>query len=168
MATAVIADGLADIQVDSGDDNAMERIGYTRNGVDVTFEGYFLNVPGDQNGGDEGPPIEIQHFGETARIRMELTKWEAATVNKIIQRVRGNVTPGTFPTPGTLMIAGSGTFRLLINTVSSPYNFPVAIPRMPTEINRGTRFSTLILEWEAYPIVNVLWNSSASGAAEAE
>ena len=55
--------GLAPIKVDG------ELLGYTRNGADTTKEAYWLDVPGDENGGDDGPPIDVQYLGEIARVR---------------------------------------------------------------------------------------------------
>ena len=68
MANLVHVAGLALIKISFGGSGYLE-LGYTRNGADITHEGFFLDVPGDENGGDEGPPIEIQFLGEIARVR---------------------------------------------------------------------------------------------------
>lgn len=162
MAVTIVVPGLATVKLDTGDANALEILGTTRNGVEITFEGFFLDVPGDENGGDDGPPIDVQYLGETARIRMELTKWDTAIADKITHRERGG-TAGVVPTAGNLQFQGSKSYRLLINTVSVPFNFPRTIIRMPIEINRGTKFSTLVIEGEAHKNAsNVLYDNTNS------
>jgi hypothetical protein len=61
--------GKATIRVNTGSAGVLETVGYTRNGADLTTEGFWIDVPGDENGGDSGPPIEIQYVGEMARVR---------------------------------------------------------------------------------------------------
>ena len=68
MAIAVIVDGLVTVKI-TPYGGAQASLGYTRNGVDITFEGFFLDVMGDETGGDDGPPIDRQYLGEIARIR---------------------------------------------------------------------------------------------------
>lgn len=162
MASLIQVGGLATIKVDTASSNALEIIGTTRNGAEITFEGFFLDVPGDENGGDDGPPIDVQYLGETARIRLELTKWDTAVADKVSHREYGG-SVGVVPTAGNLQFQGSKSFRLTVNTTSVAYNFPRAIMRMPIELNRGTKFSTLVLEFEAHKDANgVLWNNDVT------
>ena len=74
MAVAVQVAGLATIKIAAAVGSPLYTLGYTQNGAFITTEGYTVNVPGDENGGDDGPPIEIQSLGETARVRLEFTK----------------------------------------------------------------------------------------------
>lgn len=149
MAVAIHVAGLATIKVDTGDANALETLGYTRDGTEITEEARFIDVPGDENGGDEGPPVDVQYLGETARIRLELTKYDSAVAAKVFPRLYGG-TDGQPGTAGTLMFGDSKTYRLLIHTIAEPYNYPRAFPRGAVELNKGTRFSTLVLEFEAH------------------
>jgi len=143
MAVQVQVAGLATIKIDG------EILGYTRNGADVTKEGYWLDVPGDQNGGDDGPPVDIQYLGEVARVRLEMTKWEETVADKIRARVKAQAV-GQPADAGTLMFRDAKYLRLTIDAPNLPRNFPVAIPRMPIEMNRGTKFSTLVCEFECH------------------
>jgi hypothetical protein len=126
MAAIVQAYGLATIKVDCG--AGLETLGYTRNGAEENYEAFWIDVPGDQHGGDQGPPIEVQYLGEIARIRLEMTKYDEAVLDKVKARLRSG-TAGTVGTPGTLMFAGSKYIRVLIHSVSEPRNFPIAIVR---------------------------------------
>lgn len=160
MAATVNNAGLASIKIDAG--SGLTLLGYTRNGADVSEDAYMTDVPGDENGGDEGPPIEIQIMGETARVRLELTKWDTTVADLIRARVRA-ATAGTPPTAGTMLFSGTKYFRLLVHGVALPQNFPVAIPRAPIEINKGTKFATLVIEFECHKDSNgVLYNSTTT------
>jgi len=166
MALAIQVDGLAAISVDTGIANAMEVLGYTRNGAEITLEDFWLDVPGDEHGGDDGPPIDVQELGEIARVRLELTKYDTLVADKIKARLLGG-TAGVKQTSGKLVFANSYSYRLLVNSATQrPYNFLVAIPRMPWEENKGTKFSTLIFEFECHKTnadaepANTLYNAS--------
>ncbi len=157
--------GVALIQLgpEGGDGDTLVDLGYTRNGAEMSFTGFFLDVPGDENGGDDGPPVDVQFMGETATIRLELTKYYGTLANELAARLKGG-TGGEIGTPGTLMFGDSKSWRLLINTgVADSFNFLRAFPRNVIELNKGTRFSTLVAEFEAHKnAVGVLWNTSTA------
>lgn len=168
-------DGLAVIWTGSGTDGALEILGYTRNGVEQVNEPYMLDVPGDENGGDDGPPVDIQILGEVVRMRCEMTKFDETVANRIRGRVNAlTQTPGLPVTPGTLLFANDYHFRVLIlpsgtdGVVTRPVNLPRCVPREPIEENKGTKFSTLLLEFTAYKTgaddtpANTLWNTDQS------
>jgi len=161
MAIAVVTTGPAHIQVDTGASNALESLGYTRNGVEIIETVFSGNVAGDQNGGDDGPPIDVQYFGQIDRVRIELTKFDTSILDKVRPRLYGG-TAGSIGTSGTLWAGGAKTYRLLIEPTSLPRNYIMAIPREPIEVNRGTRFSTVIMEWECHASGGVLWNTTTS------
>ncbi len=152
--------GKALIQVGTGSSGALETVGYTRNGADLTTEGFWIDVPGDENAGDSGPPIEIQYVGEMARVRIELTKFDQAIIDKIMRKLNTNSkTAGTIATPGTFVFMNNYAFRLLINTPTEPRNFPISVPRAPTQRNMGVRFAMKVLEFDCYQNSDgVLWN----------
>ena len=138
--------GKALIKVGTGAGGALEDLGYTRNGADITKEAFWGEVHGDENGGDEGPPIGVQYFGEIARVRLELTKYDPAIFAKVEARLQG-AQAGTVAAdaPGTLVIGGDKYIRLCIAATNAPINFPIAIPRGAIEVNKGTKFSTAVL-----------------------
>lgn len=159
MAIAVQKDGACQIKIASPHDGTLEELGYTRNGVDPEHDGFYSEVHGDQNGGDEGPPIDIQYFGEIARVRIELTKFDLAVFEKIRRRVPSATTAGTPAAPGVLMFAAEDYFRLLLNTASNPMNFTRAIPRSAISYNKSTKWKTASCEFECHKDENgVLWN----------
>lgn len=158
MALAVHAVGAALVKIDAKQGAGLESLGYSINGVEITEESFFSDVPGDQNGGDEGPPISIQYFGEIARVRMELSNWDSTVGDK----VRGKVPDTAAGVIGTVgqVIDGTGTnyYRLLILSTTEPQNFLFAIPRGAIEVNKGTKYSRFVCEWECHAVSAVLYN----------
>lgn len=163
MATAIQVAGVAIVKVDTGAADALEELGRTRNGADNTFEGFFLDVPGDDHGGDDGHPIDIQYLGEIARVRLELTKWDTTVADKVRPRFKGKPV-GRVSGHGQLLIQDQFYYRLLLDCDQAPINFPCAFPRMPVELNKGTKFSILVVEFECHPLAGTLWNRDDSAA----
>lgn len=163
MAMEIQVFGKCLVKVGTGSAGALESLGYTRNQADVVHQGFFANVPGDANGGDEGPPIDIQYLGEIAMVRLELTTWDKVVGEKVRARTRGG-TPGMIPTAGLLMIAGGFYTRICLVAVNGTFNFPIAIIRGATQFGVGTKFSTFVTEFEVHmnPSNNLLWDTSSS------
>lgn len=143
MAESIQVYGPTQIKVDG------TLLGYTANGAEITKEASFLNVPGDQNGGDDGPPIDVQILGEIARVRVELTKYDDTIASVLESRV-ANGTGGVPPTPGTLMFTDTKTRSLVLQGTTRTLTFPRAFPRGNVEVNKGTKFSRKIFEFECH------------------
>jgi len=177
MAHAIHVPGAVQIQVStgSGTPGAMEILGYTINGADITHDVLMSDVPGDQNGGDEGPPIDIQYFGQTARVRLELSSWDKLVASVLLSRFQGGdyQNAATTHTVGTLLSANSKGFRLHLKAetlgVDAPLtgsiNFLFAVPRSPVEFNKGTKFARLMFEFECHQSDGILFNEDVSGLA---
>lgn len=128
----------------------LELLGYTRNGADITLQSFQIPVPGDQNGGDSGPPIDIQLMGQMAHIRLEFTKYDDVVMNKVRALVAGG-TAGDMPEPGTLYLQGQKYCRLLLHTTNNPFNFPRVVWQEPQQQNVGSRFTMVVISGTAYP-----------------
>jgi hypothetical protein len=140
-------------------------VGYSRNGVTITYEDFWIDVPGDEHGGDDGPPIDVQHLGRIARVRIELTKFDTTAVAAIKARVAntlfgrpvpiaasGSDPPAARP-PGTLMFTNSYTMKLTIRAVrgdAEVHHFPRAFLRAAIDLNVATKFQSPILEFECH------------------
>lgn len=162
MAAAVIVAGKVLIRTGSGSADALEDLGYSINGVRIFEDVFTGDVPGDENGGDAGPPIDIQYFGQVDRIEIEMSKFDAAVIAKIAPRLKGG-TAGTVGTPGTLFGAGSKFFRLLLTSTNFTRNYLAAVPRAPIEANWGTKFTSLRLMFDCYALGGTtLYNTSTS------
>jgi len=124
-------------------------LGYTRQGADIRNRGFFLDVPGDELGGDQGPPIDVQYLGEIAIVRLEMTKWDETVAASVRTRVSGG-SEGVPGTAGTLMFTDSKTVALSIAPTSGGWLFGRAFLRGDWEINKGTRYAVHVFEFECH------------------
>lgn len=150
--------GKVQIWVGTGASAALELLGYSVNGVNIVERPFFTNVPGDENGGDEGPPVDKQFMGELHYVRLEMGKFDDTIFAKIRAKLRGNTEASSF-VPGTLVSCGGYTYRLLLQGVNFTRNYLVAVPSEPYEINVGTRWSRAVIEFECHRnSAGVMWN----------
>lgn len=150
MSIAIQVPGACLIKTDTGSVHALESLGYSIDGVTIEEEMFHEDVPGDQNGGTSGPPIDVQYFGEIHRVRMELSSWDSSVADKILAKLYGG-TAGVLGAAGSLMGAGGLYYRLLLLTTNLPRNYVRAFLRgQPVEINKGTKYSRLVLNWECH------------------
>lgn len=161
MAAAVIVAGPVLVRTGTGSASALEDLGYSANGVQIIEETRELPVPGDENGGDEGNPIDIQYFHERHIIRMELTKFDSAVAAKIGCKFKGD-TAGTMGTIGRLFAAGSGIYRVLLSSTNVTRNYLACRP-IHIEAVYGSKFTRLMIDFEALPSNGTLYNSTTSG-----
>lgn len=161
MALSITVDGPALVKTGTGSAFALEELGYSINGIMILEEAFMGDVPGDQNGGDLGPPIDVQYFGQIDRVRCEFSKWDVDVMDKISPRING-ANPGEITTPGSLYAANSYGYRVLILPTNNPRNYLFGIPRTPIERNKGTRFTRMVVEFECHAVSGVLWNETTS------
>lgn len=162
MAAAVVVAGATLIRTGTGAANALEDLGYSINGVRIFEDVFTGDVPGDQNGGDAGPPIDVQYFGQVDRVEIEMSKFDAAVIAKIAPRLLGG-SAGTIGTAGTLIAAGSKYYRLLLTATNFTRNYLCAVPRAAIETNWGTKFTMLRLVFDCYAFGGTLYNTTTSG-----
>src|SRR5947208_189925 len=132
MTTQINVDGVAIVKACTTG-GTLAEMGRTNNGVRITEHLFTGDVHGDDNGGEEGPPIDVQYFGEIHVVRMELTKYDEAEVNKVRAGLAGG-TAGTIGTSGSLYVQGSTYWRLLINSTNRPRNYLGALFKEPKEV----------------------------------
>lgn len=163
MATAIHVPGPATVKIDAGQGAGLETLGLCVEGVDIDEEVYLEDIQGDANGGSNGPPIEIAYFGEIARVRTELNKFDSAVAAKIDTRLPSK-TAGAIGTVGTLLLANAEYFRLLIVPTSTSYarNYLFAIPRNAISRNISSKHQRLIIDWECHALSGTLWNTTTS------
>lgn len=150
------------IRTSTGTSLALEDLGYSINGVQIFPDVFTLDVPSDLNGGDDGPPIDIQHLGQVHRIRLELSKFDMAVYKKIEARTNGE-TPGSITrTVGSLYAANSYGYRVLFTADNFVRNYIFGVARAPIQSNHGSKFSRPIIEFECHTLEGVLWNVSTT------
>lgn len=162
MAVQIMVDGLAVVKIASPAAGSLETLGRTENGVEITEQLFTGDVRGDANGGDQGPPIDIQYFGEMHLIRMLLTSYDEDVINKVRAGLAGG-TAGTPGTAGSLYFQGTLAWRLLIHSTNRPRNYLNVVFSEPKEINKGTKFSRALVIAKAYVnSAGVIYNSTTS------
>lgn len=62
---------------------ALEKVGENINETQLAVEPIMHNVAGDQHGGQEGAPIEMQALGYRVRGQLQLSKWNPEVRRKI-------------------------------------------------------------------------------------
>lgn len=147
MAITVHVNGGCLVKIDANRGDGLQSLGYTGNGASIREVDYTENVPGDQNGGDSGPPIDVQYFGSHHEIDLEFTNWDASVAAPLMAKVN-NGTAGVLPIAGSLMLSGALYYRLVL-TGYEPRNYLYAFLRNGVEINKGTKFSRLRLQFFA-------------------
>lgn len=171
MSNVVVVPGATPISFGTGAANALQLLGYTVNGAEITTEELMDDVPGDQGGGEGAIPIDFQKFGQIARGSLEFSSWDPAVLAKIESGINANgtlstIVAGTSVVPGSLILANAAYFRMLINppnVASLIRNYPITIIREPKTFTAGSKWSRLILPFVAYPNLTtsppLLWNN---------
>ncbi len=164
MALQILVTGAARIYIDAGQGSGLSLLGYTRDGVTIREVIYQEDVKGDQNGGESGPPIDVQHFGEHHEIETELVTVDMTFLATVKAKVN-NGTPGILPTAGSLMVSAGLYHRLLIYPVgSNPRNYLCAFPRQPLELNKGSKHTRHRVSWfcMAPTVGGTIYNTTTS------
>lgn len=145
------------VQQSSGTLATLTELGRTRNGVTVSFEHFWLDVPGDEFGGDDGPPIDAQFLGSVARIRCEFTKYDIDVLYAALGLLRGSdfgemgVQGSSEKYPGKLIFSPVNYTRVLLQPqIEQTRNFPRCFIRAPHEQNLATKYASPIVEFEAH------------------
>lgn len=153
--------GKCQIWLDTGTAGALEFLGYSIDGVQIVERPFFVNVPGDENGGSEGPPVDKQLMGDLHYIRLEMSKYDDTIMEKIRKRLKGLAAQSSL-VPGTLVFCGSYYYRLLLTAPNFTRNYLAAIPSEPYEMNVGSRWSRAAIEFECHRLSGTLWNTTTT------
>jgi hypothetical protein len=105
--------GPLQIWVDTGAANALEFLGWTTNGASIEQLAFQTPVFSDENGGEQGPPVDYQMFGNQHRVSLELSKFQQSVLTKLDARYNPNTSNGNVGV-GMLLGCNSAVFRLLL------------------------------------------------------
>jgi hypothetical protein len=149
MAVQVQITGYSQIKIQVAD-NTLLSLGEVQDMVEIEERPFYYDVYGDRHGGPQGPPIDTQYLGEVHVITMELSQWDATTLDILRQR-RAQATLGRV----TLAEVGSLTFqnrhtRLIIDSTSRPRNYPLTFNREPSRFGAGSKYTGVFLQFEAH------------------
>jgi hypothetical protein len=170
MAISPVIRGLAQVYVDTGDQGDFEPLGLTRNGVQFSDQRFVMPIPSDENGGDEGPPVDFVWLGMILRMEMEFTTWDDEVRKKLVHgyRLLQGDNLGIIKPAGMLLLAGGRSFKFRIQSKAEDrsdgklltWTFGrCTLVREPISHNWGRRYSTLRIVAEAWrdPTTGELW-----------
>jgi hypothetical protein len=128
----------------------LQKLGEQMDMTEPEHQVFLHNVPGDRNGGPEGPPIEIQWLGEIVKVKCDMSRWDP-TVWDFARKMGVKAAMGTIldADVGKLILAGRAV-RLILISATRPINFPCAIIRNPYTYGMGTKFSRASIEFECH------------------
>lgn len=171
MAEIIQVPGPCHVLINQGTASALAALGYTENGAEVREELLAGDVPGDQNGGDQGSPIDIQKFALMGHVHLEMSKWDEAVARAVQAKSNPNGSAsnaqGVSPAPGVLIFSTTDYFRLLLFPATNSVfvrNFLIAVPREAHALNLGTKYARFITDWICYPPLGggTYWNTTSS------
>lgn len=144
--------GLVDIKIAFPFTGTLVQLGHATDMIQYHKQPFYHDVPGDRNGGHQGPPIESQFLGEIIDISFSLSSFAAAGITLLEKR-------GLLTTVGTIpqdvigdFVMTTTSMRLLLHTEATgdTRNFWCAIPRQPYQVAVGTKFSEWIFGFQCH------------------
>jgi hypothetical protein len=143
------------------------KIGESLDGVMVRKIPIYGEVKGDRYGGEAGPPIEKQFFGERCEFELNMSRWSPTEIAKL-ERLGGLLTdPGVIPLSvvGALMLRDRA-IRILLYCFRDPtlsINMPCCLWSAPKEDAKGTKYASCRLGMEAHRAPEGYWASAKAG-----
>jgi len=155
----------------------------------LIFQEFYNDIPGDSNGGSNGPPIDRQVLGRNVRVNFNLSTWN----HKIRYMLEQH--NGAYEVAGRVqdfevgkLLFHNHRFRLLIVPLHNndmidavvdksddyfTFNFVNAHLVSPIEVGQGSKFSGMRFTMEAYRSpagatdAGVIWNRDVTGLTTA-
>ena len=150
------------VKADTGSSNALESLGYSIGGVNIEERPFNEPIHSDENGGPQGPPVDIIHHGEMHVITFDMVSYDAAVAAKL-KAFRGTTDGSAAATPCGLLFADSGTHRILLLGSSFTRNYLRCVVSASNLGQVGSHASVFRVTIEAYMNAsNVLWNTTTS------
>jgi hypothetical protein len=142
------ATGPALVYTGTGSAGALELLGYTDRGVEVSIDKNYENILTDILG--PMTPQELQDFGEVAQITAPLIAVDRTVLNKAMNRGnRGS--NGQLNTPGRLVGHNGDSFRVGIAAAAdTPWSFSNCVVR-PARFGLGVTVKPFSITFFAWP-----------------
>ena len=131
-------------------------LGYSRDGAQIRIQPQWDDIKSDCTGGERGVPLDRQFLGATARISLDLTKYELAEMQRLSTLYSARAlnapaeTAGGTQTMGTLQRQENQGGPLLLSGVTHTIDFENAFVVDGMEWNVGTRASAYRISFEAW------------------
>jgi hypothetical protein len=122
-------------------------LGFSQDGAQISYDARWGDIFSDDWGGAGGAPADTQLLGLVGSVNVDLTKYDAAEVEKLASFIAGG-DGKTLPPLGTFIRQDSKFASLVLDGTNKVYTFATAFPRQPQSLNAGTKFSTFNLHFE--------------------
>lgn len=146
------ATGLVDIKIASPFDGVLQQLGHATDIIDIANRPFYLDVPGDRNGGPQGPPINIQFLGRIVVVSFALSSYDV-DVCDVVEKLAVENTSGLIEQSMIgQFVMESRAMRLLLHTLDpdDTRNFWCAIPREPIRMGFGTKYNEKMFVFECH------------------
>lgn len=149
MAIDFTVPGICAIKLNTGTSGAWEDLGRCQDGVSIREMLYSEEVHGDDRGGPQGPPVDINYLGEAHNVRLQLYRYDPAVLSKVAGRVKTTAkSEGAVMPPGHLLVDTADAFQLVIDGSGFTRKYERAIPTGAIEIGRvGPHHAVWALEF---------------------
>jgi len=155
---AVVA-GPLQVWLDTGTANALQFLGWNSNGASIEEIPYNAPIHSDENGGEQGPPVDYQYFGMQHRLTFELTKFQPAVLALLAARYNPNTSSSSVGV-GMLLGCSNANFRCLLWGPNFVRNYLAAIPLEPIDWSPvGAQATRIRVSLTCNAVNGVLYNS---------
>lgn len=150
------------VKVDTGSANALESLGYSISGINIEVRPFNEPVHSDENGGPQGPPVDIIHHGEMHVLTFDAVSYDPAVEVKVVP-FKGTTDGSSAATACGQLFADSGSYRVLFLGSSFTRNYLRCVISSKNLGQVGSHASVTRYTIEAYPNASkVLWNTITS------
>lgn len=153
-----MVNGPALCYVGTGSSGALELLGFSREGVDIRVQEFTREIYTDLFGGDAGPPMDMQTFGQMANLTIPLIAADRAVLTKV--ESRGDRTAaGQISTPGTVLgggvaVGASGNIYFscaFTSAADTPWKFAACYLKPDFNTRLGAQVAPFVLQLIAIP-----------------
>lgn len=150
--------GPALVYTGTGSAGALELLGFTKDGVDVKITEHSRPIHTDLMGGEDGPAMDLQVFGQSATLSIPLTAPDFAVLTKI--QSRGDRTAaGQISTPGLVVgggaaVGAAGNYFFTVGITSTgmtPWKFAACYLSPDFSVRLSSRLNPFVLQLIAIP-----------------
>lgn len=161
MAAQIFVPGLIKVSVAPASGSPLQTLGYCSDGVHIREELRLRPVYGDEGGGAEGVPVDIQYLGQYHILRFELYRFEGAVLESVLKAFSTNqykLRNKAFD-PGWMMRQGGDHYQLELRTeyrviTADPVFkrlYPAAVLTGAPEYGVGVHEMRTVFEFTCYP-----------------
>ena len=150
MPAAYHVQGPALIKTGTGAAGALESLGYSEDGVEISVREYREPVRTDVAG--PAVPADLQHMGADAIIRARLSAYDLGVLVKVRKR-HDATADGQLPTLGRLVGTAGDAFKPVIAGADEVWRVPTAILREAQDTKLGTRYTVWSLTFYAWAFI---------------